>query len=66
MKRKRMTDKAVSITAAIGSVLIMVTVIANTYWASKQAMISTNQAVSAVSAFILNPWQTDVPRQLQT
>jgi diguanylate cyclase (GGDEF)-like protein len=53
MKRKRMTDKAVSITAAIGSVLIMVTVIANTYWASKQAMISTNQAVSAVSAFYL-------------
>ncbi len=53
MKRKRITEKAVTITAAIGSVLIMVMVIANTYWASKQAILSTNQAVSAVSAFYL-------------
>lgn len=53
MKRKKLTEKAVTITAAIGSVLIMVTVIANTYWASKQAVSSTNQAVSAVSAFYL-------------
>ena len=53
MKRKKLTEKAVTITAAIGSVLIMVTVIANTYWASKQAISSTNQAVSAVSAFYL-------------
>ena len=53
MKRKRITEKAVTITAAIGSVLIMVMVIANTFWASKQAVSSTNQAVSAVSAFYL-------------
>ena len=53
MKRKRITEKAVSITAAIGSALIMVMVIANTYWASKLAISSTNQAVSAVSAFYL-------------
>ena len=53
MKSKRITEKAVTITAAIGSVLIMVMVIANTYWASKQAISSTNQAVSAVSAFYL-------------
>ncbi len=53
MKRKRITEKAVTITAAIGSALIMVMVIANTYWASKQAISSTNQAVSAVSAFYL-------------
>ena len=53
MKRTRLTEKAVAITAAIGSVLIMVTVIANTYWASRQAVSSTNQAVSAVSAFYL-------------
>lgn len=53
MKRKKITEKAVAITAAIGSVLIMVMVIANTYWASKQAILSTNQAVSAVSAFYL-------------
>lgn len=53
MKRRKLTEKAVTITAAIGSVLIMVTVIANTYWASKQAVSSTNQAVSAVSAFYL-------------
>ena len=53
MKSKRITEKAVTITAAIGSVLIMVMVIADTYWASKQAISSTNQAVSAVSAFYL-------------
>ena len=53
MKRKRITEKTVTITAAIGSVLIMVMVIANTYWASRQAISSTNQAVSAVSAFYL-------------
>jgi diguanylate cyclase (GGDEF)-like protein len=53
MKRTRLTEKAVAITAAIGRVLIMVTVIANTYWASRQAVSSTNQAVSAVSAFYL-------------
>lgn len=53
MKKKRITEKAVTITAAIGSVLIMIMVIANTYWASKQAILSTNQAVSAVSAFYL-------------
>ncbi len=53
MKSKRITEKAVTITAAIGSVLIMVMVIANTYWASQQAISSTNQAVSAVSAFYL-------------
>ena len=53
MKGKRITEKAVTITAAIGSVLIMVMVIANTYWASAKAISSTNQAVSAVSAFYL-------------
>ena len=53
MKGKKITEKAVSITAAIGSALIMVMVIANTYWASQQAISSTNQAVSAVSAFYL-------------
>ncbi len=53
MKNRKITEKAVTITAAIGSVLIMVAVIANTYWASRQAISSTNQAVSAVSAFYL-------------
>ena len=53
MKNKKITEKAVAITAAIGSVLIMLTVIANTYWASQQAISSTNEAVSAVSAFYL-------------
>ena len=53
MKNKKITEKAVAITAAIGSVLIMVMVIANTYWASQQAISSTNEAVSAVSAFYL-------------
>ena len=53
MKRSKITEKAVTITAAIGSALIMVMVIANTYWASVQAISSRNQAVSAVSAFYL-------------
>lgn len=53
MKNRKITEKAVAITAAIGSVLIMLMVIANTYWASRQAVSSTNQAVSAVSAFYL-------------
>ena len=53
MKSKRITEKTVSITAAIGSVLIMLMIIANTYWTSKQAISSTNQAVAAVSAFYL-------------
>ena len=53
MKRRKITEKAVAITAAIGSVLIMIMLIANTYWASRQAISSTNQAVSAVSAFYL-------------
>jgi diguanylate cyclase (GGDEF)-like protein len=53
MKKKRITEKTVMIIAAIGSVLIMVMVTANTYWASRQAVSSTDQAVSAVSAFYL-------------
>lgn len=53
MKNKKITEKAVAVTAAIGGVLIMLTVIANTYWASQQAISSTNEAVSAVSAFYL-------------
>ncbi len=53
MKNRRNTEKAVTITAAIGSVLIMLTVIANTYWASREAISSRNEAVSAVSAFYL-------------
>ncbi|RKM55356.1 GGDEF domain-containing protein [Butyrivibrio sp. CB08] len=53
MKSRKITEKAVTITAAIGSAFIMIMVIANTYWASKQAISSTNQAVSAVSAFYL-------------
>ena len=53
MKKNKITEKAVTVTAAIGSTLIMVMVIANTYWASRQAILSTDQAVSAVSAFYL-------------
>ena len=53
MKSRKITEKAVIVTAAIGSVLIMIMVIANTYWAYNQSVSSTNQAVSAVSAFYL-------------
>ncbi len=53
MKSKKITEKTVTITAAIGSILIVIMLIANTYWASRQAISSTNQAVSAVSAFYL-------------
>ncbi len=34
------------ITAAIGGVLILIMLIANTYWAYEQSTASTNQAVS--------------------
>ncbi len=54
MKSKKLTEKKIAITAAIGSVFIILMLIANTYWASKQAISSTNQAVSAVSAFYLD------------
>ena len=53
MKSRKITEKAVIITAAIGGVLILIMLIANTYWASRQAISSTNEAVSAVSAFYL-------------
>ena len=54
MKKKRINEKSVALTAAIGSVLIILALIANTYWASRQSILSTNQAVSAVSAFYLD------------
>ena len=53
MRSRKITEKAVIITAAIGGVLILIMLIANTYWAYEQSTVSTNQAVSAVSAFYL-------------
>ena len=36
MKSRKITEKAVIITAAIGGVLILIMLIANTYWAYEQ------------------------------
>ena len=49
--KSRITNKTFVLTAAIGSFVIMVTVIANTIWASRQTVTGTNEAVSAVSSF---------------
>ena len=51
--KSRITNKTFVLTAAIGSFMIMVTVIANTIWASRQTVTGTNEAVSAVSSFYL-------------
>ena len=51
--KSRITNKTFVLTAAIGSFVIMVTVIANTIWASRQTVTGTNEAVSAVSSFYL-------------
>ncbi len=40
MKSKKITEKTVTITAAIGSILIVIMLITNTYWASRQAISS--------------------------
>ena len=47
------TKRTIVLTAIIGSLLIMVSITANTVWESRQAATATNEAVSAVSSFYL-------------
>ena len=53
-QKKKITNKTLVLTAVIGSLLIMATVIANTLWVSKRSNDATNEAVSAVSSFYLD------------
>jgi len=53
MKKIHITNRTFVLTAAIGSFLIMVMVIANTFWASRQTVNTTDEAVTAVSSFYL-------------
>ena len=53
MKGKWISEKSFVITAAVGSALITLILIASTLWASKQTISSTNNAVSVVSSFYL-------------
>ena len=53
MKKSRINEKTFVITAAVGGVLIMVSLIVITFWASQQTISATNDAVSQVSSFYL-------------
>lgn len=53
MKKIRITEKTFATTAVVGSILIVIMLLANTYWAYIESVSSTNKAVSAVSAFYL-------------
>ena len=53
MKIKRVTNKTFVLTAAIGSILIMLMVTVNNIWSVQQTQTATNNAVSAVSSFYL-------------
>jgi len=54
MKIKRVTNKTFVLTAIIGTILIMATVLINTIWSARQTLTATNEAVSAVSSFYLD------------
>ncbi len=53
MNGKKVTNKTFTITAIIGSFLILVMLVGNSLWASKQTESATSDAVSAVSSFYL-------------
>ncbi|MBP5533371.1 MAG: diguanylate cyclase [Lachnospiraceae bacterium] len=53
MKIKRVTNKTFVLTATIGSIIIMVTIMFNTIWSAKRTINATNDAVTAVSSFYL-------------
>ena len=50
---KQISSRRFILTAIIGCVLIMTLVTANTFWASRQTISATDEAVSAVSTFYL-------------
>ena len=53
MRRNKITNRTLVLTAVIGSLLILAMMSANTLWASRQASAATDEAVSAVSSFYL-------------
>ncbi len=53
MKKMEITTRTFAMTAAIGSILIIATLILNTIWTSKQTVSATEEAVSSVSSFYL-------------
>ena len=53
MRNKRLQEKHFVMTAAAGSILITIMLIASILWASNRSVASTNDAVSEVSAFYL-------------
>ena len=53
MEKVRITKRIFTLTAVIGSLVILAMVVANTLWSSRQAVSATDEAVSAVSAFYL-------------
>lgn len=53
MKRIKITNKTLVLTAVIGSLLILCMMAANTLWDSRLSNDATNEAVSKVSAFYL-------------
>ena len=54
MEKVRITKRIFTLTAVIGSLVILAMVVANTLWSSRQAVSATDEAVSAVSAFYLD------------
>ena len=51
--KPRITNRTFVLTAVIGSLLIMASLMAFTFWSSRQTSNATNEAVSAVSSFYL-------------
>lgn len=52
-QKKRITNRTFVLTALIGSLIVVSMVTANTVWSSRQTIVATDQAVSAVSSFYL-------------
>ena len=52
-QRKQITNKTIVLTAVIGSLVVMTTMIANMLWTSRQTATATSEAVGAVSTFYL-------------
>lgn len=51
--KKKITNRTITLTAVIGSILVVSMITATTLWSSRQTGIATDEAVSAVSSFYL-------------
>ncbi|MBR6390885.1 MAG: GGDEF domain-containing protein [Lachnospiraceae bacterium] len=52
-RKKQITNKTIVMTAVIGSLIVMGTMIANMLWTSRQTAVATSEAVGSVSTFYL-------------